>query len=319
MSGNPFELPGEWLRAQLHAHSTESDGDLPPTELAAAYEDIGFDVLAITDHWLLTEVPSTERLTMVRGAELTFDLARPDVGEILVFGIDEIPDDPGGDRENWYANEEEHWFQRTFPTLSDGGRWAESRGGVAYVAHPYWSGLDAGVIAAAEHVAGLEVFNGTAELECGRGDSSMAWDSVLETGRRPFAIATDDAHVPLHDIGHAWTWIRAAERSESAVVEALRSGAAYGSEGPVLRDVARDGVSVEVACSPARAVLLQMEHERGCSVTAGERGLRWGEILQTDDDGLITRARVDSPWPDPAYIRLRVVDAAGRSAWTNCL
>ena len=70
-SGNPFELAGTWLRCALHTHSTESDGDLPPRALAAAYGAAGFDVVAITDHWRLTKVASTRSLLMLPGAELT--------------------------------------------------------------------------------------------------------------------------------------------------------------------------------------------------------------------------------------------------------
>ena len=230
---NPFATEGEWLRCALHTHSLESDGDLHPSALATHYEAAGYDVLSVTDHWLLTEVASTKMLLTIPGAELTFDLPEPRrIGEVLVFGIEEIPDDPGGNRDNWLVNEVEHWQQRTFPDLTAAGRYAEEQGGVAYVAHPYWSGLDARVIIEAEHVAGVEVFNATGDTECGRGDSSMTWDAVLEAGRTSFGIATDDSHAPLFDIGLAWTWVRVQDRSEEAVVRALREGMTYFSAGP---------------------------------------------------------------------------------------
>jgi hypothetical protein len=62
-----------------------------------------------------------------------------------------------------------------------------------------------------------------------------------------------------------------------------------------------------------------MAEERGASVTAGERGRWMGRVLETNDEGLITRARVESTEPDPGYVRVSVVDAAGRKAWTNPL
>ncbi len=48
---NVFERAGDWLRCALHAHSTVSDGDLPPQGSGPPVRDRGFDVLAITDHW----------------------------------------------------------------------------------------------------------------------------------------------------------------------------------------------------------------------------------------------------------------------------
>ena len=61
---NPFGMAGSWLKCALHTHSTESDGDLPPQALARQYAAAGFDVLAITDHWRLTRVPSVPSLLM---------------------------------------------------------------------------------------------------------------------------------------------------------------------------------------------------------------------------------------------------------------
>src|SRR2546422_9431321 len=39
-----------WLRGNLHAHTTYSDGVKTPQDLLAEYEALGYDFLAITDH-----------------------------------------------------------------------------------------------------------------------------------------------------------------------------------------------------------------------------------------------------------------------------
>ena len=62
MPSSAFESPGSWLRCALHAHTTNSDGALPPDKLVSHDEWAGFDVLAITDHWVRTVEPSTDRL-----------------------------------------------------------------------------------------------------------------------------------------------------------------------------------------------------------------------------------------------------------------
>ncbi len=53
---SPFDAPGLWLRCALHAHTTNSDGELAPDLLVRHYEWAGYDVLAITDHWVRTAV-----------------------------------------------------------------------------------------------------------------------------------------------------------------------------------------------------------------------------------------------------------------------
>src|SRR3989442_6214912 len=168
---NPFQTEGIWLKTALHTHTSESDGELSPDAHAAHHEWAGFDVLAITDHWTLTSVPSTEHLLVITGAELAVDpLARGRYTEILAIGIDEIPEDPGGDRAHWGPID--NYVFKTFPDLTTAAACITEQGGAAYVAHPYWSGLPPHVVVEAENLTGVELFNSSAERETGRADSS---------------------------------------------------------------------------------------------------------------------------------------------------
>ena len=110
-----------------------------------------------------------------------------------------------------------------FAALPEVVAWIVENGGVPYLAHTYWSGCDDRV-GDVRGLAGIEVWNAGCELEIGRGDSSLHWDEALERGRALFALATDDSHHPGYDSGFAWTMVRAAERSQEAVLDALRSG-----------------------------------------------------------------------------------------------
>ena len=315
---SPFNSPGTWLKCALHAHTTVSDGDVSPSALIARYEQAGFDVLAITDHWRVTKEPSTRQVLTIPSAELTFDL--PEAGltpDVLVYGVSELPDDPGGCRDNWFFNEEEHWEQKTFPSLTAAATFAREQGGVAYVAHPYWTGMDARCLVESENVSGLEVYNSSAEHECGRGDSSHVWDIALEAGKLLHAIATDDSHWTDLDVDRAWTWVRAPERSREAVLSALSEGSSYASAGPTILDVHAEDENVVISCSPCRAVLLQGGRELGSGVLAGEPVRGPGRVLQTTADGLITEAVLGLRTDRPTHRRVRVVDSQGNSAWTN--
>ncbi len=59
------------FKANLHSHSTLSDGDLTPEEMIAAYKERGYSILSITDH----EAPydhtdkSTEDFMLLAGWE----------------------------------------------------------------------------------------------------------------------------------------------------------------------------------------------------------------------------------------------------------
>ena len=173
--GFPFDVDGVWLKTALHTHTRRSDGELEPDAHVRHHEWMGFDVCAITDHWTLTHVPSTEHITVITGAELAAD---PGVGmdndvEILAIGISDIPEDPGGDRGHWGPVEAYHY--KTFPDLSAAAANIAAQGGVSFIAHPYWSGMPHEVILQTEGAVGLEVWNASSERENGRGDSSYVW------------------------------------------------------------------------------------------------------------------------------------------------
>jgi hypothetical protein len=314
-----FEGDGVWLKTALHTHTSDTDGELRPEAVAAHYEWAGFDVLAITDHWTLTSVPSTEHLLVITGAELAVDpLGKGRYTEILAIGIDALPDDPGGDRAYWERID--NYDFKTFPDLSTAAAFITGQGGAAFVAHPYWSGLPPEVILGAEGLTGLELFNASAERENGRGDSSYIWDLALESGMTLSAIATDDSHYPLFDIGDAWTMVRASDRSRDAVLDSLRAGRTYASNGPVLHDVRREGDGIEVRCSPCRSVGLHTRYQDGWAVRADHRGRQEGaRILERDDAGLVVRARFRPDIEDLPFVRVVATDAEGRRAWTNPL
>ena len=300
---DPFAGTGTWLRCALHAHTTRSDGELSPEELVALYERAGFDVLAITDHWVRTDAPSTDRLLVIPSSELSCRLPGEADAHLLAFGIDEDPLE----------------FVRTRPDLADAAAWVGEHGGVGYLAHPYWTGTPASGLSLGDGVACIEVYNAGCELEVGRGLSSVHWDDLLERGTSCFGIAADDSHHAERDSGFAWVWTRVAERSAAAVLDALVSGRFYSSTGPMLHELRVEEANVEVECTPCRRITLCTGRKRGTSVSSGPSGYRYGgEILSESDDAEIMRVRLERPARSP-YGRLELVDRYGGKAWTNSL
>jgi hypothetical protein len=299
---SPWRADGEWLRAALHTHTTNSDGELSPRDVLRHYARAGYDVVAFTDHWHRSAAPATPGLVVLPGVELNCLLPEGRDGHVLGIGIERDPAELEGERRD----------------LAETGEWIVGQGGVAYLAHPYWTGARPAGFSLPPSVTGIEVFNAGCELEVGRGLSSVHWDELLEDGRSCPALVTDDSHHPGFDTDHAWTWLRA-ERTAESVLDALRVGRFYGSTGPVVHDVeARDG-EVVVRCSPARSMTLLTGRTSGTAVNAGRLGYRYGaDVLETTADGLIVAARLDRPEGAP-FARVEIVDASARKAWTNPL
>ena len=297
---DPWRAPGAWLRCALHAHTTNSDGELAPRALVKHYERAGYDVLAVTDHWVRSAPPSTDRVLVLPSAELNCLLPGDRDGHVLALGISDALDSLEGERLG----------------LGETGAWITANGGVAYLAHPYWTGVTPGSFELPESVTGIEVYNAGCELEIGRGVSTVHWDELLEAGCSCFALAADDSHHPGFDSDLAWTWMRA-EQSVESVLGALRTGCFYGTTGPRITSVAVQDGAVEVQCDPCRSVTVAFGISSGAGVHAGRLGYRYGgEILAATPDGLITAARLDVPGT-ARYARVEVTDNRGGRAWTN--
>ncbi len=289
-----------WLRCQFHAHTTNSDGEPSPAALCDHYADLGFDVLAITDHWHVTEVDH-DRIVVIPSSELTaLSSSAHGEAEALALGVSELPD-----------------AREPFPDIEALAAWIVERGGVPFLCHPYWSGLRAEDVLAAPSLAGIEIWNGGSEGMQGNGLSTVQWDDVLQQGRIVMGLATDDCHSPGEDSGFGWTWVLVPERSGAAVIEALRNGRFYASSGPKIHDVTIEEASVLIRCSPARSVRLRSGPWDGCAVNAEPGMGNWrGEPRECDADGLITVARFELPefW---RWARVEVEDERGRRAWSN--
>src|SRR6185503_17016246 len=116
---------GEWLRAALHAHSTNSDGELSARGVTQHYGRGGYDVVGLTDHWHRSEAPSTADLLVLPGVELNCLLPEDRDGHVLGIGIERDPAELEGERRG----------------LAETAEWIVAAGGVAYLAHPYWTGV----------------------------------------------------------------------------------------------------------------------------------------------------------------------------------
>jgi len=304
---DPFGMPGEWLKCALHVHTSDTDGEEPPQKVISRYEEAGWDIVFLTDHWTITEQPSTREMLTLTGAEL--DAALPGGGgrtcHVLALGIAAVPQDPAVRRRGSFAD------------LASAGAWIRSSDGVAFLAHPYCSGVQPQTFVEVPDVLGIEVFNAGYEIEAGCGHAEWFRDAVLGSGRPCLTIATDDSH-DGPDCLNAWTMVRAPERSREAVVEALRRGHFYASAGPTIYDARREGNSIVVRSSPVRTVRLRTVPRSSTSVSI-EYPERSGRVLKTDPSGLITEARVEAEDSSLPWVLAEVVDDDNRTAWTNPL
>ena len=276
------------LRANLHGHTTGSDGRLAPQAYVDWYAERGYGALAITDHNVRTDPASLDArgMLLIPAAEVTAAGAEYG-GQYHLVALGPLPE--------------------PLPPVTTPGpesaRLLIAAGAVVVIAHPHWSGLTTRDLLAIESATGVEVWNGGTVMDSQKGIAVAPWDELARLGRRLCGFATDDAHFRIPDGATGWVVIHAAERSVDAAIAALREGHFYSSAGPALHEVTLDERTLRVRCSPCQGIY--------CLGFAGRNQYRWApecELLETAEFTL----RGDEPW-----VRVQVADAQGRCAWTQ--
>lgn len=296
MPTSPFGLPGAWYRGNLHGHTTQSDGRFTPAEYAAFYRGLGHDFTAVTDHRRITDMSAFcgPGFLCIPGVEL--DGPGPGAGgcDIVALGIPDVP-----------LAGELGSLQARIDTV-------RARGGLAFVAHPYETGLTSADLLAHDGFVGLEIWNTLSGVGWGKGLATVQWDEMLSAGRWVAGFATDDTHQrPEHgpDAGIAWIVVRAVALTAEAILSAIADGRFYASTGPEIHDVRVEddpqggGRIAVVRCSPCQRIFV-----------LSDRGL--GRGVQSPYGRPVTEAR-RLLHPDATYLRVECVDAAGRTAWSN--
>jgi len=293
MENLPFGRPGRFFRGNLHGHSTFSDGRLSPEAFASGYREAGYDFIALSDHYLeaygfpITDTRDlrTEDFTTLIAAELHVPETR--LGEpwhILAVGLPLDFSPP--------KNEE------TAPEIAAR---AAAEGAFIGIVHPSWYGLtieDAKTIRCAH---GIEIYNHSSEVEVGRGTDLAFFDNLLNEGWRLSGFATDDSHVMTHDCYGGWVQVLASSLDPDEILQSLKQGLYYSSQGPEIYDVRVESNHVTIDCSPAS------------SISAVGYGARSVSKIGTN----LTSCRLPLTRFRDGYFRITIIDEHQRKAWTN--
>jgi hypothetical protein len=288
---NPFKTSGNWYRANLHTHTTLSDGDSNLPDVVNKYRKLGYSALAITDH---------EKSNDVRGYS--------DANFILLNGMETHPECLGCDVSyhlvclnlpNGFVMPKELNAQQRIDRVKEAG-------GEVFFAHPYWSGHNINEIAPLKGLIGVEVYNDGCDY-IAKAYSSVHWDDLLQAKHYLSGFATDDFHgtADSNDAGRSWVMIKSKKLTPKAVMAALKAGCFYSSAGPTIEDFRIENNTVYLRCSPAKEIRLLGNSCRGKKIRAnGSELLTKFEEKIPDNSGL-------------RYVRAEIVDANDRCAWTN--
>lgn len=235
---NPYEninwVTAEQHKASFHAHTNQSDGRYPPHEVVDEYNKLGYSILALTDHDLVT-YPWTGFADLQDGNENR---------DPVSLGMLSIVANELSRHHHTLSLFSDFKAQERDLDLVLGNMAAWSDNAVAVIAHPamHWprrfdteSVLTDSVVQyylnyyrRHDHLIGMEVHNGTRPLNEYVMDREL-WDRLLSIAMpdRPiWGFATDDMHSSVH-YGRDWVVIPLEKFTEEAVRQALIDGSFY--------------------------------------------------------------------------------------------
>ena len=314
-------------RANLHAHSTLSDGMLSPEELKKIYREQGYSILAVTDH----EHPKSHAalsepdFLMLTGYEAyirtntaaQFDRYEPEVHlnlfardpqneTMICFNEAYVKYVEGAERAALRRVGSERPREYSVAYVNEFIRTAVANGYLVSYNHPVWSMEDEETVLSYENIFSLEIQNFSSYRQNGIEYSGALYDKMLRRRMRVFCHAGDDNHnktpltCPRRDSFGAFTMILADTLSYDAVIDAMEKGEMYASMGPLIHEISLEDGVVHVECSPASRIVLYTGSKTPKFAVPAQ-----GETLTSAD------LKLD---PIAPYFRVAVIDEEGKIA-----
>lgn len=235
-----------WFKGNLHTHTNKSDGDSSPETVVDWYSNNKYDFLVLSDHNHLTILDSDQtKLLLIPGEEITLNL--PYTIHINAIGIKKVI-------EPTIRSTKAKTLQANIDNII-------SAGGLAEINHPNfrWALNEKDLI----QVRGahfLEVFNGNYNTHNygGGGKKSVEemWDEMLSKKIKIWGVAVDDSHhfkeefAPhRHNPGRGWVEVFAENLSEKDILDSMRNGNFYFSNGVKFKNIKFNKEKIEIKIS----------------------------------------------------------------------
>lgn len=320
------------FKANMHTHTTLSDGDMTPEEVKAIFKAHGYQIVAFTDHEVC-----------VAHSDLNDD-------DFLAITAYELAVNPSGCRDrgiyekcyhlNLFARKQsntkhvcfDRGYVRDFwpvskleiETYSEENRTysteyvnhlieeADKAGFFVSLNHPNWSLQDYTDYIGLKGLWGVEVHNSECCTLGYQDCTSQVYEDMLRAGTKIFPLATDDCH-HLESMCLGSIRIAAKSLTYPDVIAAMENGDFYATTGPEIHSLTLEDGKLKITCSPCRTIHVNTECRRAFRATAKQ-----GELL--------TEAEFDlQGWyktcleghEDTAYFRLTLEDAEGKKAYTR--
>ena len=283
-----------WYRANMHCHTTVSDGHYTPAEIKEAYKNMGYSIVAYTDHEIIREHNdlTDDTFLAITSSEFSINTAE------LAFKLPE-----GGNMEAWRARKTMHlgvyakdknnlfhpatdegtfaWWKSqgrdmtgaecdgytreyTLESINETVKRLNEKGFLVSLNHPNWSLNDMNDYLNIEGLWSLEILNYATERISGAEYCPYIYYHMVRSGKNInlFCNMGDDNHNRGGSFDHSFggsTIIGASELEYGKVMEALENGNFYCASGknpPKINSLYVEDNKIKIDCSPATDIFV---------------------------------------------------------------
>jgi len=284
-----FKNDQNLYKANLHCHTTVSDGDCTPEEIKEIYKKEGYSVVAYTDHDIMVAHPELrdDEFLPLTGFEVELDQKvegkdwqNSKTCHICFVALDEDKDVMPFRRDELYIwgnalgyvpttkfDDKHEPFTRVYSpecicTMMKLGREA---GFFVTYNHPHWSMETHSDYIQYEGMHAMEIYNHDCVINGFNDYNPQAFDEMLRAGKNIFCVAADDNHnhekpdSPMWDSCGGYVMIRAEKLEYKNITDALLKGDFYASNGAFIDNVWYDTETKElhVECKNAKKIVFQ--------------------------------------------------------------
>ena len=321
---------GQFYKANLHCHTTCSDGKLSPEAVKEAYKAKGYSIVAYTDHFLLVphnELTDDDFLALnaveldngqdmhhkyKKTCHICYIALEPDnTAQVCYHHEKYVRGNMLQFRDKVKVDESIPDFERNYDPecVCEMMRIGRERGFFVTYNHPCWSMENYGDYGRYENMHAMEIYNHSSGAAGYEEYNPQVYDELLRQGKRIYCIATDDNHNgkpfddPHCDSFGGFTMIKADKLEYKTITDALLAGNFYASQGPAIHDLWFEDGILHVTTSAAEKIVM----------TTGTRKTRNFTRVKGKT---LTKANFEV-LPDDVYVRITVTDKHGKHANTN--
>lgn len=306
---------GKFYKANLHCHTTVSDGKMTPEQVKEHYLKNGYNIVAFTDHskYVWHKELLSEDFLPIGGVEAAFTCLDPDV-KPLKFKLCHI---------NFWARDPENAVYIPESFAYDVGvinryiAQMKKLGWMCGLNHPAWSLQTSEEVNALVGLDTFEVYNHGSDVLHNNGQTQGHWARFLNNGNRAYAVATDDNHCgydkngtvgPANDTLGGYISISMPSLTYENFFKAFEKGSFYASTGVVIKELYIDTDTDEIvlSTSPVKQIIV-----KGIHTVPAARFNGYG------DDFTNVRIPLASIREKEPFFRLELRTADGKMAYTQ--